>query len=52
MTPLGAVLLIIVLMLLFGFLPQTGFHTYGYYPSSILTIILVILLILLLLGRI
>jgi hypothetical protein len=44
-------LLIVVLLLVFGGLPNWGYHNYGYGPSGIGGIILIILIILLLTGR-
>lgn len=49
---MGLILLIVLILLLFGGLPNWGYHSYGYGPSGILGIILVIVLILFLLGRI
>lgn len=53
MTPLGTVLLVIVIIMLLGALP-TWPHAkkWGYYPASGLTLAAVILLILILLGKI
>ncbi len=50
---MGLVLIVIVLLLLFGGLPDIGpiQHGYGYGPSSILGVVLIVLLVLLLLGR-
>lgn len=44
-------LLIIVVILLFGGLPNWGYHSYGYGPSGLLGIVLIILFILILTGR-
>ena len=49
---MGLILLIVLILLLFGGLPNWGYHSYGYGPSGILGIIVVIVLILFLLGRI
>lgn len=48
---MSIVLLIIVLLLIFGGLPNLGFHNYGWGPSGIGGIVLLVLLILLLTGR-
>lgn len=48
---MSLVLLIVLLLLVFGGLPNWGYHNYGYGPSGILGIILVVILILLLTGR-
>lgn len=45
------VLLILLIILLLGGLPQAGWHDYGYYPSGGLGLIVVILLVLILAGR-
>jgi hypothetical protein len=48
----GLILLIVVLLLLIGALPNWPYSTgWGYYPSGGLGLILLILIILLLLGR-
>ena len=48
---MSTLLLIIVLLVVFGGLPQVGGHRYGYGPSGVGGIILLILVILLLTGR-
>jgi hypothetical protein len=48
---MGIVLLILLLLLVFGGLPNWGFHNYGWGPSGIGGIILIVLLVLLLTGR-
>lgn len=48
---MSLLLLIVVLLVVFGGLPQVSRHNYGYAPSGIGGIILIILLILLLTGR-
>jgi hypothetical protein len=48
---MSVVLLIIVLLLVFGGLPQLTGHSYGYGPSGIGAVLLVILIVLLLTGR-
>jgi hypothetical protein len=47
---MSLLLLIILLVLVFGGLPNWGYHNYGYAPSGILGTILIIVLILFLLG--
>ena len=49
---MGLILLIVVLLLLFGGLPQMGFHDYGYGPSGLFGFLLLLLLILFILGLI
>jgi len=51
--PMGLVLLIVILILLFGGLPQISgqWHSYGYAPSGILFVVLIIVVIFFLLGR-
>ena len=44
-------LLIVVLLLVFGGLPNWGYHNYGYGPSGIGGILLIIVVILFLTGR-
>jgi len=48
---MSTLLLIIVLLIVFGGLPQVSRHNYGYGPSGIGGIILVVLLVMLLSGR-
>ncbi len=48
---MSLVLLIVLLLIVFGGLPNFGFHNYGYAPSGIGGIILIILIILILTGR-
>ena len=48
---MSLLLLIVVLLLVFGGLPNFGFHNYGYGPSGIGGILLIILIVLLLTGR-
>lgn len=48
---MSLVLLIILLLLVFGGLPNWGYHKYGYAPSGVGGLILIIVLILLLTGR-
>lgn len=50
---LGTVLVIILILLLIGAIPNWGYSRgWGYGPSGILGVVLVVVLVLLLLGRI
>ncbi|WP_108397057.1 DUF3309 family protein [Devosia submarina] len=50
---LGTILIIILILLLIGALPNWGYsRSFGYGPSGILGVILIIVLILVLMGRI
>lgn len=50
---LGLILLIILIILLVGALPNWGYSTgWGYGPSGILGVVLLVVLILFLMGRI
>lgn len=49
---LGTILLVILILLLIGALPNWGRHNYGYAPSGGLGLVLIIVLILVLMGRI
>ena len=49
----GTLLLIILILVLIGLLPNWPYSKgFGYWPSGIITIILIIILILILLGRV
>jgi hypothetical protein len=48
---MGLLLLIILILLLVGGLPNFGYHSYGYAPSGLITVVLIVVLILLLTGR-
>ncbi len=48
---MGLVLLIVLLLVVFGGLPNLGYHSYGYWPSGTGGVLLLIVLILLLTGR-
>lgn len=49
---MGLVLLVVLVLVLFGGLPDVGYpHNYGYYPSGITGILVLIVIICLLTGR-
>ena len=48
---MSLLLLIVLLVLVFGGMPNWGYHNYGYAPSGIGSITLIIVLILLPTGR-
>ena len=48
---MGLVLLVLLIVLLFGGLPQMSLHSYGYAPSGIVLVLLVVLIVVLLSGR-
>jgi hypothetical protein len=48
---MGIILLIVLLLVVLGGLPNLGFHSYGYGPSSVGGVLLVVVLVLLLTGR-
>jgi Protein of unknown function (DUF3309) len=48
---MGLLLLIILIVVLLGGLPNWGYHSYGWRPSGIAGVVLIIVLILLLTGR-
>lgn len=50
---LGTILIILLILLLIGALPNWGYSRgFGYFPSGILGVVLVVILILVLMGRI
>ena len=49
---MSLIVLILLLLLVVGGLPNWGYHQYGYGPSGIGGVLLIILIILLLTGRI
>ena len=50
---LGTILLIVLVLILIGALPNWGYSSgWGYGPSGILGIIVIVILVLLLMGRI
>ncbi len=48
---MGIILLVLLLMLVVGGLPNLGLHSYGYAPSGVGGVLLVVVLVLLLTGR-
>jgi hypothetical protein len=48
---MGIILLIVLLLVVCGGLPNLGFHNYGYGPSGIGGILILVVLVLLLTGR-
>jgi len=51
MSPLFLVLIVILLVILLGGLPNWGYHSYGWGPSGIVGVLLVILVVWLLMGH-
>ena len=48
---MSVLLLIVLLLIVFGGLPNWGYHQYGYAPSGIGSIVLLVVLIMFLTGR-
>jgi len=48
---MSLILLIVLILLLFGGLPNWGYHSYGYAPSGIVGVVLIVVLIMFLTGR-
>jgi hypothetical protein len=48
---MGLIVLIVLLLVVFGGLPNLGLHNYGYGPSGLGGVLLLVVLILLLTGR-
>lgn len=46
------IVVILLILLALGGLPQTGVHQYGYLPSGGIGVVIVILIVLVLFGRI
>jgi hypothetical protein len=44
-------LMIVLIVLLLGGLPNLGYHSYGYAPSGIIGVLVIVALVLLLTGR-
>jgi hypothetical protein len=49
---IGTLLIVLLILLIIGAIPNLGLHGYGYGPSGLLGVVLVVLLILILLGKI
>jgi hypothetical protein len=45
------ILLIILILVLLGFLPPLGLHTYGWGPSGVVLVIVIVLLVVMLTRR-
>jgi Protein of unknown function (DUF3309) len=48
---MSVLLLIVIILLLVGGLPNWGYHSYGFAPSGIAGVVLIIVLIMFLTGR-
>jgi hypothetical protein len=48
---MSLLLLVVLLLILFGGLPNWGYHSYGYVPSGLSGVLIIVLLIMLLTGR-
>jgi hypothetical protein len=48
---MGIILLVVLLLIVFGGLPNLGLHSYGYAPSSLGGILLIVVVVMLLTGR-
>jgi hypothetical protein len=48
---MGIILLVLLLLMVFGGLPNLGLHSYGYGPSSVGGVLLAVVVVLLLTGR-
>jgi hypothetical protein len=48
---IGTILLILLILLLVGALPNWGYHSYGWRAPGILGVVLIVVLILVLMGR-
>jgi len=48
---MSLLLLIVLILLLVGGLPNFGYHSYGYAPSGLSGVLVIVLLVLLLTGR-
>lgn len=48
---MGLILLVILLLIVLGGLPNLGFHSYGYGPSGIGGVLLIVVIVMLLTGR-
>ena len=48
---MSLLLLIVLILLVVGALPNFGYHSYGYAPSGLLGVVMLVLLVMLLTGR-
>lgn len=48
---MSLLLLIVLILILVGAMPNFGYHSYGYAPSGLVGVVVIILLVLLLTGR-
>lgn len=48
---MNLILLVILILLLVGGLPNWGFHSFGFAPSGIVGVVLLVIVVLLLTGR-
>jgi hypothetical protein len=48
---MSLILIIILLLIVLGGLPNLGYHSYGYGPSGLGGVLLIVLIVLLLTGR-
>ena len=48
---MSLLLLIVLIVLLMGGLPNWGYHSYGYAPSGLVGVVVIVALVLLLTGR-
>ena len=48
---MGLLLLLLLLVMVFGGLPNLGFHSYGYAPSGVGGLLLIVVVVMLLTGR-
>jgi hypothetical protein len=48
---MSLLLLIVLILFLIGWLPNFGYHSYGYAPSGLAGVLVVVLLVMLLTGR-
>jgi hypothetical protein len=48
---MNLILLVVLILLLVGGLPNWGFHSFGFAPSGIVGLVLLVIVVLLLTGR-
>jgi hypothetical protein len=48
---MSSLLLIVLILLLVGALPNFGYHSYGYAPSGLLGVVALVLVVMFLTGR-